>query len=86
MSASTEPSPGRRLLLDVVESPGLVEGLSARDDLLSAGINSGELIRLALAIEEHTGEPLDDELLPTLCTIEGIDQVLAQYSAGRVVP
>lgn len=86
MSASTEPSPGRRLLLDVVESPGLVEGLSAGEDLLSAGINSGELIRLALAIEEYTGEPLDDELLPTLCTIEGIDQVLEQFSAGRVVP
>lgn len=86
MSASTEPSPGRRLLLEVVESPSLVENLAAGEDLQSAGINSGELIRLALAIEEYTGEALDDEVLPTLCTIEGIDRVLELYSAGPVAP
>jgi phosphopantetheine binding protein len=87
MSASAEPSPGRRLLLDVLESPGLVESLPADQDLLSAGINSGELIRLSLAIEDYIGEALDDEVLPTLSTIEGIDRVLEEHAAaGRVLP
>jgi len=70
-------SPGRHLLLELVDAPGLFDHLGPEDDLLSAGINSGELIKLALAIEERTGTALDDDVLATLYTIEGIDQVLA---------
>ncbi|MHC3470255.1 phosphopantetheine-binding protein [Streptomyces sp. 7R007] len=70
-------SPGRRLLLELVDVPGLFDGLDDDADLLSAGINSGELIRLALAIEERTGVPLDDEEMTALYTIDGIDRVLA---------
>ncbi|MEU5097878.1 acyl carrier protein [Streptomyces sp. NPDC020996] len=69
-------SPGRRLLLELVDVPGLFDELADDADLLSAGINSGELIRLALAIEERTGVPLDDDEMAGLYTIDGIDRVL----------
>lgn len=73
-------TPGRRLLAELVDVPGLFDGLRSEDDLLSAGINSGELIKLALAIEERTGTALDDDELATLYTIEGIDRVLAEHA------
>ncbi|MFI1563612.1 acyl carrier protein [Streptomyces sp. NPDC020490] len=69
-------SPGRRLLLELVDVPGLFDELADDADLLSAGINSGELIRLALAIEERTGVALDDDEMAGLYTIDGIDRVL----------
>lgn len=71
-------SPGRQLLLELVDVPGLFDELPGDADLLSVGINSGELIRLALAIEERTGLPLDDDEMATLYTIDGIDRVLAE--------
>ncbi|MDQ2958069.1 MAG: phosphopantetheine-binding protein [Actinomycetota bacterium] len=80
----TDTTPGRQLLLELADAPGLFDDLAADADLLSAGINSGELIKLALAIEERTGQPLDDEVLVTLYTIEGIDRVLENASAGQV--
>ena len=51
------------------------------DDLTTAGLNSGDLIRLALAIEERTGNPLDDDELTALHTIAGIDEVLTARAA-----
>ncbi|MCW5253063.1 MULTISPECIES: phosphopantetheine-binding protein [unclassified Streptomyces] len=75
--ATTATSPGRRLLLELVDVPGLFDDLADDADLLTVGINSGELIRLALAIEERTGVPLEDEEMATLYTIDGIDRVLA---------
>ncbi|MGK5632642.1 acyl carrier protein [Streptomyces sp. URMC 123] len=76
-------TPGRRLLLELVDVPGLFDDLAPDADLLAAGINSGELIRLALAIEERTGTPLDDEELAALSTVQGIDRVLATHAGAQ---
>ena len=59
----TAPPPtGRELLASLLDDPSLVE-VAADEDLLAAGLNSGDIIRLALAIEKLTGEPLDDKTL-----------------------
>jgi acyl carrier protein len=42
-----------RTLLAEMVGPGLVEGLADDADLVLAGVDSGELIRLTLAIEER---------------------------------
>ncbi|MGV9449835.1 phosphopantetheine-binding protein [Streptomyces sp. NPDC003635] len=79
---SDQLTPGHALLLEFVDMPELLDGIGRDDDLTTAGLNSGDLIRLALAIEEQTGSPLDDDELTALHTVEGIDQVLTARSAA----
>lgn len=66
--------------MDFTDVPDVIADTPDDTDLVAAGLNSGDLIRLALAIEDQTGAALGDEELPLLHTIEGIDQILA----GRV--
>ncbi|MDT9701485.1 phosphopantetheine-binding protein [Streptomyces sp. P17] len=79
---SDQLTPGHALLLEFVDLPELLDGIGRDDDLTTAGLNSGDLIRLALAIEEQTGSPLDDDELTALHTVEGIDQVLTARAAS----
>ncbi|MBC2905590.1 phosphopantetheine-binding protein [Streptomyces cupreus] len=79
---SDQLTPGHALLLEFVDLPELLDGIGRDDDLTTAGLNSGDLIRLALAIEEQTGSPLDDDELTALHTVAGIDQVLTARSAS----
>ena len=79
---SDQLTPGHALLLEFVDMPELLDGIGRDDDLTTAGLNSGDLIRLALAIEERTGSPLDDDELTALHTVEGIDQVLTARAAA----
>ena len=70
-------SPGRQLLMEVLDVPEVAARLPADADLILAGINSGDLIRLGLSIEERTHRPLTDDDLMDLQTVDGIDRVLA---------
>ncbi|MFF3345855.1 phosphopantetheine-binding protein [Streptomyces sp. NPDC002779] len=79
---SDQLTPGHALLLEFVDLPELLDGIGRDDDLTTAGLNSGDLIRLALAIEEQTGSPLADDELTALHTVAGIDQVLTARSAS----
>jgi acyl carrier protein len=70
-------SPGRRLLMEVLDVPEVAAKIPSDADLILAGINSGDLIRLGLSIEERTELPLSDDDLMDLQTVDGIDRVLA---------
>jgi len=70
-------STGRRLLMEILDVPEIVAQIPADADLILAGINSGDLIRLGLTIEERTHLPLSDDDLMDLQTVGGIDRVLA---------
>jgi acyl carrier protein len=70
-------SPGRQLLMEVLDVPEVAAQIPADADLILAGINSGDLIRLGLSIEERTHLPLTDDDLMDLQTVDGIDRVLA---------
>ena len=70
-------SPGRRLLMEILDVPQIAAQTPADADLILAGINSGDLIRLGLTIEERTHLPLSDDDLMDLQTVGGIDRVLA---------
>jgi acyl carrier protein len=70
-------TPGRELLMEVLDVPELATMIPDEADLIVAGINSGDLIRLGLTIEERTQLPLDDDDLLALQTVSGIDRLLA---------
>ena len=70
-------TPGRTLLMEVLDVPELATTIADEADLILAGINSGDLIRLGLTIEERTQLPLDDDDLLALQTVSGIDRLLA---------
>jgi acyl carrier protein len=70
-------SPGRQLLMEVLDVPEVGAKIPPDADLILAGINSGDLIRLGLTIEERTNLPLSDDDLMDLQTVSGIDRVLA---------
>ena len=70
-------SAGRRLLMEVLDVPEIAAQIPADADLMLAGINSGDLIRLGLIIEKRTNLPLSDDDLIELQTVNGIDRILS---------
>jgi acyl carrier protein len=77
-------TPGRELLMEVLEVPELATTIADEADLIVAGINSGDLIRLGLTIEERTQLPLDDDDLLALQTVSGIDRLLAAVRTENI--
>jgi acyl carrier protein len=75
-------TPGRKLLEEVVGDAELVGSLSDTDLLLTSGVNSGDVIRVSLAIEEQLGHPLSSDAAESIRTISDIDAVLAGERAG----
>jgi len=70
-------SAGRRLLMEVLDVPEIAAQIPPDADLMLAGINSGDLIRLGLIIEKRTNLPLSDDDLIELQTVNGIDRILS---------
>ncbi|HZB50354.1 MAG TPA: phosphopantetheine-binding protein, partial [Mycobacteriales bacterium] len=62
-------TPGRKLLEEVVGDADLVGSLADTDLLLTSGVNSGDVIRVSLAIEEQLGRPLDSDAAESIRTI-----------------
>lgn len=75
-------SPGRKLLGQILGVQELAAEIPSDADLVVAGINSGDLIRLGLEIEDRSSLPLSDDDLVELQTVAGIDRVLA----ARMLP
>jgi acyl carrier protein len=75
-------TPGRKLLEEVVGDAELVGSLSDTDLLLTSGVNSGDVIRVSLAIEEQLGQPLSSDAAESIRTIADIDAVLAGEREG----
>lgn len=76
----------RRLLMELTDLPEQLVGVPADGDLVSMGFNSGDLLRLAVTVEERTGLPLDDDELAALHTLDGIDRVLRAHGLTDTEP
>ncbi|MFI0980761.1 hypothetical protein ACH4SP_27590 [Streptomyces sp. NPDC021093] len=68
----------RELVAGCLDNPLMLERVGDADEFHTAGINSGEVIRIALRCEEEAGRPLDDDELALTNTLKGIDQLLAK--------
>lgn len=69
-------SHARTLVRDHLDHPALLDRVGDDDDLVAAGVNSGELIRVALACEEQLGRPLGDEELADLTSVRAVECLL----------
>jgi hypothetical protein len=66
----------RDLVRAHLDHPALLDRIADGDDLVAAGVNSGELIRVALACEERLGRPLGDEELSDLTSVQAVADLL----------
>lgn len=67
----------RSLLIEIVRDPELVASISDDQPLALAGVNSGDIVRLTLALEEILGYALPEETVENLRTLTDIDILLA---------
>jgi acyl carrier protein len=72
----------RALIGRSLEHPTLLDRLGDDDDFARAGIGSGELIRIALSLEDELARPLGDEELLGLTSVRAVAAVLGAGEAG----
>jgi acyl carrier protein len=66
----------RVLIKENLDNPALLDLIGDSDDLLAAGVNSGEMIRIAFGCEKRLGRRLSDAELTALTSIAAIAIVL----------
>jgi acyl carrier protein len=69
-------TPARVLVAAVLDSRPLLDRIADSDDLTERGVNSGDLVRIALRCEEQLDRQLSDDELAGLSSIEAIDRIL----------
>jgi len=67
----------RQLIKKGLDYPLLLDRISDHDDLVAAGVNSGEMIRIALVCEEYLGRRLTDAELAGLTSVQSVASVIA---------
>lgn len=73
-------STARDLLAEANPSSAtLLAGLDEDAPLLDAGVDSAQLVELALLVEERLGGPLDAGELDRLATLRSIDSLLRDH-------
>ena len=75
-------TPGRELLIEITGDPDLVSAISDTHPLALSGVNSGDLVRVMLAIEERLGQPLSAEQVEDITTIADIEALLVGHTSG----
>ncbi|KUJ69007.1 hypothetical protein ACZ90_14230 [Streptomyces albus subsp. albus] len=68
----------RTLVRESLDHPALLDRVADDDDLVGSGVNSGELIRMALRCEEQLGRPLDDEELAELTSVRAVAALIGE--------
>ncbi len=65
-------------VMGIITYPDLLDGAGPDEDLFKFGLTSGDLIKLAVAIEERTGVPLEPTDMPEIHTVSGIHRLLTR--------
>lgn len=68
----------REIVRENLDYPALLDQIGDEEDLVNAGVNSGEIIRVALGCENHLDRPLTDVELSRITTIGSVADLLAQ--------
>lgn len=62
----------RRLVAGCLDLPAVLDRVGDEDDLVTSGIDSGEVLNLALRCEEILNRPLTDSELSALTSISAV--------------
>ena len=73
MAATDE---ARALIRAGLDLPILLDRIGDTDDLVAAGVNSGEIVRIALHCEQRLGRALTDDELSTLTSVAAVTELL----------
>jgi acyl carrier protein len=68
----------RELIKESLDYPALLDDVADQDDLIMAGINSGEMVRIALACERYLDREITDEELSRLKSVRAVADLLEQ--------
>lgn len=66
----------RDVVRAALDNPALLDAIPDDVDLVAAGVNSGEMIRLALMVEDELGRPLADDELTRLTSVADVRDIL----------
>jgi len=68
----------RELVARSLDNPALLARVGDEEDLLAVGVNSGELIRIALSCEDVLGRALTDDELTAVHSLDGVRRLLGE--------
>ncbi|MEY9931304.1 acyl carrier protein [Catenulispora sp. GP43] len=68
----------REIVREYLDHPALLDQITDEEDLVNAGVNSGEIIRVALGCENHLDRPLTDVELSRITSVRSVAELLAQ--------
>jgi acyl carrier protein len=66
----------RELIRGCLDLPAVLDRISDTDDLLTHGVNSGEVVLIALRCEQTLGRALSDAELEQLDSVVAVDTLL----------
>jgi acyl carrier protein len=66
----------RELIRGCLDLPAVLDRISDSDDLLTHGVNSGEVVLIALRCEQTLGRALTDAELEQLDSVVAVDKLL----------
>nr|BBD17746.1 acyl carrier protein [Streptomyces sp.] len=72
----------REMLVELTGTPEFADGIGDDADLSASGIDSGDLVRLILLIEQRTGVEVTAEDMDQLSTIADYERLVASRSAA----
>ena len=73
---STAASDARDLIRGCLDLPALLDRIGDEEDLVGCGVNSGEIVRVALRCEHRMGRLLTDPELAELSTVRAVAALL----------
>ncbi|WP_329216694.1 acyl carrier protein [Streptomyces sp. NBC_01485] len=76
----------RELLTELTGTSEYAEKLSDETELAASGIDSGDLVRLVLLIEQRVGVEITAEDMEKLSTIADYERFLGEHAASAAQP
>lgn len=70
----------RKIVRENLDYPALLDQITDEEDLVNAGVNSGEIIRVALGCERRLDRPLSDVELSRITSVRSVADLLMQQS------
>ncbi|ACU72409.1 hypothetical protein Caci_3503 [Catenulispora acidiphila DSM 44928] len=73
----------REIVRENLDYPALLDQITDEEDLVNAGVNSGEIIRVALGCERRLDRPLSDVELSRITSVRSVADLLMQMRQSQ---